>query len=288
MGAVPHENALTLMDRHDLYELCVQSPRILAAFLHGVHGADPLVLREDFCGTAALSRRWIADGIKRGERRRAVAVDLDPEVLGRAAREAAAAGIADRLMIIQADAADPGEHRGGAGAAALAPDVVFVGNFSIGYIHTRAALLGYLRASRARLAAANSGWGGGVFVCDTYGGAGAFRLGSLERTHVGRRGEVVRYLWRHVAADPLTGIVVSTISFRVIEGGEATLELPDAFIYRWRLWSIAELREAMAEAGFASTEVYTKVDVAPGERPEPVTGPEELGEDWIVCVVGRV
>jgi len=276
------------MDRHDLYELCVQSPRTLAAFLHAVHGAEPLVLREDFCGTAALSRRWIADGLKRGERRRAVAVDLDPEVLGRAAREAAAAGIADRLTLIQADATDTDERHSGTDENLPAPDIVFVGNFSIGYIHTRAALLRYLRASRARLAAGNAGWGGGVFVCDTYGGAGAFRLGSLERTHIGRRGEVVKYLWRHVAADPLTGIVEAAISFRVIEAGEVTLDLPDAFTYRWRLWSIAELREAMVEAGFASTEVYTKVDVAPGEAPEPVTGPEELGEDWIVCVVGRM
>ena len=27
---------------------------------------------------------------------------------------------------------------------------------------------------------------------------------------------------------------------------------------------------------------------APGERPEAVMRAEELGEDWIVCVVGRV
>ena len=272
------------MDRHDLYELCVQSPRTLAAFLHGVHGGSPLVLREDFCGTAALSRRWIAEGIKRGERSRAVAVDLDAEVLARAQRNADATGIADRLTLVHADATAPDVPDA---RAHPAPDVVFVGNFSIGYIHTCAGLLDYLTHSRARLARSNCGWGGGVFVCDTYGGAGAFRLGSLERTHVGRRGEVVKYLWEHVHADPLTGIVENTISFRVIEGGELTLELPRAFTYRWRLWSIAELREAMTEAGFASTEVYTKIDTAPGERPEPVSSPAELGEDWIVCVAAH-
>ncbi len=60
-------------------------------------------------------------------------------------------------------------------------DVLFVGNFSIGYIHERSALVAYMRRCRERLALGRRGFGGGVFVCDTYGGAAAFQLGAVER-----------------------------------------------------------------------------------------------------------
>jgi hypothetical protein len=272
------------VDRYDLYELCVQSPRHVVAFLRGLHGESPLVLREDFCGAAAVSRRWCLEGQRRGDASRAVGVDLDAEALDRAGAEARRAGVGDRLALVRADALAPGEGGGGAGAA----DVIFVGNFSIGYIAERRRLVEYLRRCRARLAAGSAGWGGGVFVCDTYGGSAAFRTGAHRRTHVGRRGEVVHYTWEHVAADPLTGMVENAISFRVEAGGEVVQDLPRAFTYRWRLWGIAELREAMAEAGFGATEVHQRVEVDPGARPEPVRSAVDLGENWIVCVAGRV
>jgi hypothetical protein len=79
-------------------------------------------------------------------------------------------------------------------------------------------------------------------------------------------------------------MVVNSISFRVIVDGEVAAEMPRAFVYRWRLWGLAELREAMAEAGFSDIAVYKEVNLAPGERPVEAG---ELGEDWIVMVAGR-
>ena len=46
-------------DKHDLYELCVQSPKDLVPLLRAVHGNDPEILGEDFSGTAALSHLWV-------------------------------------------------------------------------------------------------------------------------------------------------------------------------------------------------------------------------------------
>ena len=126
-----------------------------------------------------------------------------------------------------------------------------------------------------------------MFVCDTYGGAGAFKLGGMTRLHPSRGRDMIRYHWVHESADPLTGMVENSINFRVERDGEVVQEWPRAFVYRWRLWSIAELREAMYEAGFGRTEVYKDVNIAPDQSAAPVTDPRELGDDWIVLVVGR-
>lgn len=265
-----------MLDRFDCYELCVQSPRHVAAFLRAVHGNHPLTLREDFCGTAAVSQRWIEDARKLGEKAEAVAVDLNPECIAKARL-----ALPPEVRLIAADSAKPDE-------TPFACDVVFVGNFSVGYLHTRRELVQYLQLSRDRLSRGGGGFGGGVFVCDTYGGASAYKLGSLTRKHPSRTGEIIHYHWAHEEADPLTGMVTNTISFKVEHNGEIIQELPRAFVYQWRLWPIAELREAMLEAGFVSTEVYTDCNIAPGESPQPVTDPGSLKEDWIVLVVARL
>lgn len=265
------------MDQHDCYELCVQSPRHVAPFLHALHGGEPTVLREDFSAAAALSRRWIADGLRAGTKRRAVAVDLDPDILARAARENEAAGMSDAIRLIQGDCTQLPV------SPADACDIIFVGNFSIGYIHDRAALLRHLRASRDRLALGNAGFGGGILVCDTYSGPSAFKEASITRTHPGRTRELVRYTWEQREADALTAMVTNVLHFQVEIDGEVVARFPDAFTYHWRLWSIPELREALLESGFTSTEVHQDVT----DRPTPITHGRDLRESGIVCVVGR-
>jgi hypothetical protein len=275
-----------MLDRFDCYELCVQSPRRLSAFLAALH-PGAVTLREDFCGTAALSIRWIEDGRRAGEHRRAITIDLDPEPIAKGRDLARAAGVDDAIDwrcadALAADAPPPDAPSDDA------DDVIFVGNFSIGYIHERTSLVTYLRASANRLRRGSSGFGGGWFVCDTYGGVSAFTLGGFERRHPSRGREFIRYHWCHDAADPLTGMVENSMSFRIELEGEIVREMPRAFAYRWRLWSIAELREAMREAGFVETHVYKDINVAPGESPAHVEDPRDLGEDWIVMIAGRV
>lgn len=250
------------MDRYDLYELTVQSAPAAAALLRAIHGASPQTLGEDFAGTGAVSRAWVA----RGGGARAVAVDTDAEALARAA--------APGVTLVCADV-----------RAADAPaDVIFAGNFSIGYLHERAELIRYLRHARRRLSP------GGVFVCDTYGGESAFLRGHMHREHPGPGGRKIRYTWEQREADPLTGMVTDALHFRVQHGRDIELELRDAFIYRWRLWSVPELRDAMLEAGFARTEVYDKVPDAEDDAGEVYFRPaqaEDLEDSFIVCVVGR-
>ncbi len=67
----PIPDAPVVPDVFDCYELCVQSPRHVSAFLYALHGGAPLVLREDFSGAAAASLRWIRDGLARATPTRA-------------------------------------------------------------------------------------------------------------------------------------------------------------------------------------------------------------------------
>lgn len=266
-------------DRYELYELCVQDAAGMAAFLAAVHGGRPRVMREDFCGGGAVCRAWVGGGGgrsggagKAGAGRRAIAVDLDPRALERLS------GVRG-LRAVAADVMD----------CDLNADIISATNFPIGYWHTRRELMAYLKKSRARLNR------GGVFVCDTYGGPTAMRPGRTKRSVPAGGGRRVDYTWEQRSADPLTGLVVDVLHFQVFRGGKLEAEVPEAFTYSWRLWSIAELREAIAEAGFRASEVYTSLaDAVDGEgnvHVRPVREPEDVGaggrRDYVAYIAAR-
>lgn len=247
------------LDKHDLYELCVTDGDRLARFFRAVHGRKPKMLREDFSGTAALARAWAASGGG------AVAVDLDPTVLAR---------VGEGVRAVRADASK----------CRAKADVVAATNFPLGYFHDRKSLVAYLRGVRASLNAR------GVFAADLYGGRDAFRTMKLVRKLKGPGGEQVAYTWEQRAADPMTGFVLDTLSFEV-RAGNRTRRLPDAFVYRWRLWSIPELTDALHDAGFRRTEIYTRlgdaIDSDGNLYVMPTEPGEELDENYVVYVVGR-
>jgi len=267
------------LNRYDLYELTVQLPPIQARFLRAVHGGSPEVLGEDFCGPASIARAWL----ELSGDHRAVATDRDPDPLEHVrvrAAEQLGPGWGARLTLRESDVATVGDHA----------DIVAALNFAVCELHTRAALLTYLRRAVYRLNTA------GVFVCDLYGGADAMSPGQSEQTVKTPSGGV-GYTWEQRQADPLTARVVNAIHF-VTPKPEAR-PMRDAFVYDWRLWGVAELRDAMREAGFRSTEVYADYgDAMDGDgnlivRPISwdgavgAAGPE-LEDNWVVYIVGRV
>lgn len=271
-AGTPRRGSGEAISNHELYELCVQHPGAMAAMLRAIHGGSPRVLIEDFCGSAAVSRAWAArPGC------RAIASDIDGAVLA-----VAASHRAPRVRLTHADALRP-ETLPGSSA-----DVIFVGNFSVCEIHQRAALVAYFGACAQRLRA------GGSLVCDTYGGATAFARGGMTRVihpPAGTGLTRIRYSWEQRRADPLTARVVNALHFRLERKGRVVDERTDAFVYTWRLWSVPELRDAMTEAGFTHTDVYDSLpdaqetDGTPIAR--PVTNTDDLGESFVVCVVGR-
>jgi hypothetical protein len=211
---------------------------------------------------------------------RAVGVDLDPAVLDHARAAAEREGLAERAEFVRADAVEC-EVRTTDDA-----DVIYVGNFSIGEIRTEAALAGYLGRCRRRLMMGNHGFGGGVMVLDLYGGPGAFEPLEIRREHRTRGREVVEYVWRHDAGDPHRREVENSISFRVVDAGGPVADWPRAFVYRWRLWTIEEMRGALLGAGFEDVRLYAHEPVPPGHPPRELRE-ADLPTDWIVYLAAR-
>lgn len=261
----------------DLYEIAVQCPPIEARFLEAVHGLQPRVLGEDFAGPAAISRAWL----ELGDDRSAIASDIDDLPLRHAVRrivEARGEGAAQRLTIRVRDALEVGDRA----------DVIAALNFAACELHRRDRLLSYFRNCLFRLET------GGVLVCDLYGGVDAMLPGQSEQTIETDEGEII-YIWEQIEADPTTSRVRNAIHF-VLPSGQ---RIDGAFHYDWRLWSPAELRDAMREAGFRSTEVYAHYGDAMDEnghllvQPISVDGQDELDipnldDQWVLYIVGRV
>jgi SAM-dependent methyltransferase len=254
-----------LADRHELYEASVQSVRDEVEFLETAFveltGRKALTLREDFCGTAAAACEWV----RSSRRREAVAVDIDPKVLDWG-REHHFAKLKPkqraRVRLIEGDVRT---------AATGTTDLAVAFNFSWWTFQSRAELLQYLRAVHASLAE------DGVFVLDIYGGSDAYDE-QEEATDYG----LFTYVWDQHRFDPVSARYICHIHFRFPDGSE----LPRAFSYDWRLWTIPELRELLAEAGFARTVVYWQGEDEDGE-PSGEFSVVERGEAdpaWIAYV----
>jgi SAM-dependent methyltransferase len=221
-------------DRHELYEESVQCPEADIRFFDRIYrewnGRLPRVLREDFCGTAAIAAQWV----RWRKDNEAIGIDLDGPTLawGKRVHIDPLGEKAKRLQIIQADVRSVTKPRA---------DVIAALNFSYFVFHEREALREYFRAALKGLAP------NGVFILDIFGGWEAQKL--LEET---RRKTGFTYVWDQDSFDPITHLTRFYIHFRFKDG----TEMKRAFTYDWRLWTIAEVREALAEAGFGKTAVY--------------------------------
>lgn len=260
------------MNRYQLYTLCAQTPardvRALLA-LSTAEGASrntpPRILGEDFCGAAELSRAWCEHSTKA----RAIAADRDPEAIAHARPH-------PRLRLLTRDVF----------AVKGRIDVLAALNFSVCELHERRELVRYLKHVRARLNP------GGCFVCDIYGGRDAFATGTVSQRFKGPRGESVTYRWQQRDVDPLAARVVNAMHFSVRTKRGVTQTFSDAFVYHWRLWTVAELRDAMLDAGFRSSSVYSRtadaIDQDGNLYFSPIDEPSPLAEGFNVFVVARV
>jgi SAM-dependent methyltransferase len=276
MAAIEHQATpalADLADRHRLYQLSVQNPRTEVDFVDRTYrqlrGRSARALREDFCGTAAVCCEWV----RRRRRNRAWGVDLDPEVLEWGRRNNLDTLDGDRkarVVLIQADVRE---------ADTPTPNIVLAMNCSYWLLRNRPSLLRYFRHVYETLAQ------DGIFFLDAFGGYDTFRLLTEARDIQDPEGDDFTYLWEQAIYEPVTGRLVCHIHFRFSDGSE----WPRAFSYDWRLWTLPEIREVLAEAGFSRVMVYWQGWDAES-NPDGVFVPVESGEPdagWIAYLTAE-
>ncbi|MGI9592128.1 MAG: class I SAM-dependent methyltransferase, partial [Myxococcota bacterium] len=107
-----------------------------------------------------------------------------------------------------------------------------------------------------------------------YGGAESM-ITSEERRKVGG----FTYVWDQNKFDPIRHRVTNYIHFEFKDGSR----LRRAFRYEWRLWTLPEIRELLAEAGFSKSQVFWEGTDEDGEG-NGVYRPRESAEDdpaWV-------
>lgn len=256
-------------DPRELYELAVQSPDLEATFIDRVfrklRGRTPHLLREDFAASFALAGEWV----RRRPENRVIAVDLDPEVLAWGQRQRAKERSAEELSRIRVAQSDVMTFRG------PSVDVVAAFNFSYFVFKSRALLRRYFENARRALVR------DGLFIIDAYGGYESWEVMEEERNLDG-----FTYVWDQAMVNPITNEVLNHIHFRFPDGSE----IRRAFTYDWRLWTLAEIREVLEEAGFRRSTVYWEGTERRTGAGNGVFKPTDRGEPcagWIAYIVAE-
>ncbi len=255
-----------LADPHQLYELSVQCAEAEIDFVDATYrklrGRNARLLREDFCGTASVSCEWV----RRRRGNRAIGIDIDPQVL-QWGRDNNLSELDNsqlkRIELIRGNVLTTKTE---------APDVILAMNFSYWLFSERRTLKRYFRSLHRALP------DDGVLFLDAYGGYDSFRSIEEDR-EIDAEGWKFTYVWEHEKYDPITGRLICNIHFDFPDGSR----LEQAFRYDWRLWTLPEIRELLAETGFRKVVVYWQGWDEDGE-PDGNFVPAEEGEaeaGWI-------
>jgi len=257
-------------DRHTLYEIAVQTADLECVFIERTFREQrqrmPRYIKEDFAGTCNLACEWV----RLDPANRALAVDLDAEVLAWGAEHHLAGLTAEQRQRLEVRKGNV-LSEGGSGLDAL---IAF--NFSYWVFRTRQQLGDYFRFTREQLAE------DGILFLDCFGGYEAQRE-MKER----RECEGFEYIWDQASFNPITHDYTCHIHFRLPDGSR----IKEAFTYEWRLWSIPEIRELLAEAGYSRTLVYWQ---GWDDESEEASDEYEVVEDgdadpgWVCYIVALV
>jgi len=255
-------------DLLELYEQSVQEPESEIDIIDQIwleqRDRRASLLREDFCGTAAISIEWV----KRRETNEAIGVDLDSPTLkwigGRLGDRLDDQQQA-RIELIEGDVLSTDTQQ---------CDTILATNFSYYIFKTRDQVREYFKTVLDELVE------DGLFILDAYGGSDSFKEMTEDRDLDG-----FTYTWDQNFYDPITGDVVNHIHFKFPDG----TKIKKAFTYEWRLWTLPEIRELLLEAGFSNTVVYwegTEEDTGEGDGEWAVSERGEACEGWVAYIVG--
>lgn len=255
-------------DKHKLYEASVQCAESEVDFVEGtfreLRNRSAHLFREDFCGTANVCCEWVG----RHRKNEAIGVDLDSSVLewGRKNRiKKLGKNVRLRIQLLEQNVLTCETPK---------QEIISAMNFSYWLFKTREQLREYFRKVHRDLKS------DGIFFLDAYGGYDAFR--ELEEE---REVEDFTYIWEQAHYNPINGDMTCHIHFEFDDGSR----MDRAFEYHWRLWTLPEIKELLAEAGFSSVTVYWQGWDEDGEADGEFYPATEADADagWICYIVAE-
>lgn len=257
-----------VFDKYDYYSRAVQSAEGDVVFLRKTYKElrkkDPKSMREDFCGTFALSCEWV----KLNPRFEAFGVDFDPEPLEY--------GRLKHLPKLKPDQQKRVKLMEGNVLEASLPqtDLAIAMNFSYFVFKTRDLMKKYFANVYKSLKR------DGVFILDCFGGSQCYDAIEEMTDH-----KSFKYYWDQTGFDPVTNRALFHIHFKP----KGLKKVERVFSYDWRMWSIPELRELLQEVGFKRTHVYWEGTTRNGEGDGVFTRTEK-GESclsWIAYIAAE-
>ncbi|MFA5688946.1 MAG: class I SAM-dependent methyltransferase [Kiritimatiellales bacterium] len=233
----------------------------------------PKIIREDFCGTAALACEWV----NRSPENYAYGVDIDQPTLDWGA-EHNLKYLNDNSGEIELVCGDVLTTK------TPAADLLFALNFSYCIFKTRDLLRTYFKKARTALKK------DGLFILDLYGGTESIEAKPEPREiekHTATDGTKIpafTYIWDQAEYNVINHHVINYIHFKIPGAGK----IKKAFAYDWRLWTLPEIQELLLDAGFKSAEVYLHGWTKDGESDEiyrkRTRYENSLG--WVAYIIG--
>ena len=253
-------------DKYKLYIEAVQCVEADIDFVYetykGIVGKKPKTLKEDFSGSFAAAVEFVS----RSKKNKAIAVDLDNEVLewGKKHHLSKIDGDEDRLTVLNENVLDVNSPK---------VDVVLAMNFSYFLFIKRRDLKAYFKNAYKSLKK------DGLFFLDAYGGTESIDVCEEEKECDG-----FTYVWNQYEFNPITSRALNYIHFKFPDG----TMLERAFEYEWRLWSLAEIQDILYEVGFKNVGVYWEgwdEDENVGDGNFTLTENAENCQGWVSYIV---
>lgn len=233
------KSTLSLDKKYEFYERSVQNAEVEVEFMRDefkrYFGRFPLSMREDFCGTGAISCEWV----KYHKEAEAFGVDLDPEPIemGRKRHFSKLKPHQQvRMHYLNENVLK---------TSAPKTDVVCAFNFSYWIFKQRKDLVRYFKQVKKSLNKQ------GIFFLDLFGGPESQKLVTDQKKLPG-----LTYYWECQHFNPLNHDCTFAIHFRDEKGKKHH----NVFTYDWRFWTLPELRDILAEAGFSKIKTYWEED----------------------------
>ena len=231
-------------DKYSYYKRSVQNPEEDILFFRriykSIYNKNPRIFREDFCGAFNIGATWV----KKHPENRAIVIDKDSEPLNYGKKyhfPKMSSSEQKRLQVLHKNVCNP---------SLPSSEIISVSNFSYFVFKERKELLTYFKNVKKKLKKE------GLFFIDVFGGTDC--EGPIEESV---EHEDFIYYWDQKNFDPVNNHAYFYIHFK--RKGEKKRR--KQFSYDWRIWSLPELRDALADAGFSKTHVYWELSDKKGE-----------------------